>query len=230
MSRWSKRKKKKQSSSEPLESREERYKVVVVTPVNDFCHAHYCASLIHMACHTLTSAPFYVELHFLQAGTSILPFSRQIMVQRSLEVDADWILTIDSDMKFPADTLLRLLRHGKSIVGVNCMARRPPHHSTAQTEDRSEIVTTEDSSGIEKAGRLGFGLVLLQAKIFREMELPWFEFEWLPDKKVFRGEDYVFFDKVRKAGYELYVDHDLSKEVKHLGQFEYSPLLRPPGG
>jgi hypothetical protein len=41
----------------------------------------------------------------------------------------------------------------------------------------------------------------------------------------FRGEDYAFFEKARRAGFDFWLDHDLSKEVRHMGSFGFSPLL-----
>jgi hypothetical protein len=38
------------------------------------------------------------------------------------------------------------------------------------------------------------------------------------------GEDVWFFRLIRETtGFKLYVDQDLSQEVKHIGQMEYEP-------
>jgi hypothetical protein len=72
---------------------------------------------------------------------------------------------------------------------------------------------------------MGFGMVWVATDVFRAMPKPWFSHEWLPDQEVFRGEDYYFFERAREAGFECYVDHDLSKEVGHIGSFTFNPVM-----
>jgi hypothetical protein len=36
------------------------------------------------------------------------------------------------------------------------------------------------------------------------------------------GEDFYFFRSLRAAGFKIYVDHDLSAEVGHVGQRIYT--------
>ena len=38
---------------------------------------------------------------------------------------------------------------------------------------------------------------------------------------IVEGEDVYFCTMARVHGFEVWVDHDLSKEVTHIGQFEY---------
>ena len=47
-------------------------------------------------------------------------------LMHALAVDATHILWLDSDMRFPADTLGRLLARNRDIVGANYCARRFP--------------------------------------------------------------------------------------------------------
>ncbi len=196
----------------------------------DMCHTSYCQSLVHLVAHTMSEAGGAMDLSFLQYGTSVLPNSRNLLAVRALEMGATHILWIDSDMEFPPDMLLRFARHDLPIIASNCMARRSPYMITARDADNNQIHTTQESTGVEKVSRLGFGVVWTAAQVFREIEMPYFELHWLPDKHVFGGEDFAFCDKAKAAGFELHIDHDISKEVKHMGLFGYHPLLKPPEG
>ena len=53
------------------------------------------------------------------------------------------------------------------------------------------------------------------------MEFPWFEFIYNRELKRRESEDHVFFMRAREAGFDVHVDHDLSKEVGHTGDFTY---------
>ena len=134
--------------------------------------------------------------------------------------------------------ILRLMRHDVDIVGANCISRRPPYALTARTEANEWVYTSNESSGLEKVGKVGTGVLLVSMEVFKNIEPPWFNLEWFPmghhlhtqegNQDVLLGEDYWFCDVAKKAGYEIYIDHDVSKEVLHIGQFGYSPTLKVP--
>jgi len=159
-------------------------------------------------------------------GASILPYGRYTLAKKALENNATHLLYIDSDMTFPKDTLVRLLRHDKDIVSINAMSRRPPHNLTAWLGPGQPVVTTPDSTGIEKAWRTGFAVVMVKAQVFETLNAPYFNYEFVPERDEFRGEDYFFFDAAQEAGFELYIDQDLSKQVNHMGGFAWNPLLK----
>ena len=79
---------------------------------------------------------------------------------------------------------------------------------------------------MQETHQVGFGVMLVNTEVYRKVPLPWFSFEWLPEKQIYRGEDYFFCMKVRAAGYPIFIDHDVSKEVRHLGEFGYSPIFK----
>lgn len=205
--------------------------VVVASPMMDLCHSIFCSSLVHLTAHTIANGDG-IEFGFMQYGTSILPLSRMKLAQRVVDTSATHILWIDSDMEFPPDMLLRLAEHRQPIVAANCMARRPPHALTARDADGNEVYTLPESEGIEKVSRIGFGVVWMSTDVLRKIDKPWFNYEWLPEKNVFKGEDFYFSERAAEAGYDLYIDHDLSKQVLHYGSTGYSPLFKsdPEGG
>lgn len=190
----------------------------------DMCHSAFTTSLVNMSCWTLANAPG-IELNFLTVGTSILPISRQLLVAQALDNDATHILFIDSDMTFPHDMVVRMLLHAVDAVAANCMSRRHPFRLTAQ-RDGNEVITSRESVGIEEVDRVGTGVMMLGMHVFKKIPLPWFEYEWMPELNIFRGEDYTFCQKLAANGFDLYVDHDLSKQVEHIGQFGLNPLMR----
>jgi len=231
VSRWKKRKQKirKNGNGSPFSVKVDERRIAILTPACDMCHTGYSMSLAHMLSHTYRAMlageiePFAMTVN--SYGTSILPFSRQILAKTALEQKASHMLWIDSDMEFPGDMLIRFMRHKEPIVGINAMSRRKPYRNTAQTTPGTPLTTTLDSTGIEKVHHTGFGVVWIASEVFEKMEEPYFEFKWRSDLSVFAGEDYVFFEKARALGYECYVDHDISKAVYHSGAFGFNPLL-----
>lgn len=164
---------------------------------------------------------------YTAAGTLIFD-QRNQLVKTSLAAKCDYILFIDADMRFPRDTLKRLMAHDKDIIGVNATTRSEPVTPTARNiqlgEDGSITwmpIYSNRFSGIEMADGIGCGVMLIKSSVFERLQEPYFYFEQLPDNKIL-GEDIYFCVKSKDAGIDTWVDHDLSMEIKHIGQYTYS--------
>ena len=161
----------------------------------------------------------------LIAGTYIHA-ARQEMMETLIREGATHALWLDTDMRFPKDALLRLLSRNVPLIGINyCKRGWTPQYVALKTigSQGKRLVTGPDSTGIEEVEAIGFGLVLMDMRIAADLPAPpWFYFgqnEKEPGR--WMGEDVTFCEVVRKAGHKVYVDHDLSKECKHTGTFEW---------
>ena len=170
-----------------------------------------------------------------QVGTYVHR-ARQMLAQAALTAEADYLLFIDSDMRFPPDALIQLLVHQRPMVGVNYVARMyPPRFIAVKTvadiEDSEQkgvlLETLPDSTGLEAVEAVGFGMVLIRRDVFEALPKPrehgpWWWYQWMPAHGAQIGEDVYFCRLVRTAGFEIMVDHDLSKQIKHVGQEQYT--------
>lgn len=161
---------------------------------------------------------------FTSKGTLIVN-QRADLARNAINAGADYILWLDTDMRFPKDTLTRLLAHKKPIVAANYATRRLPVDTVAFQlgEDNvwSTLHTKPESTGLEKVTAVGMGVMLTDTKVYREMEAPWFSITYHPNTHEYSGEDIYFCYKANSLGYDILIDHDLSKEVKHVGDFEF---------
>lgn len=160
---------------------------------------------------------------FTSMGT-LIANQRQELVIEAMQADCSHILFIDTDMRFPKDAIDRLMAHDKPIVAANYATRRMPVKTVAFKTDGAWdcVYTTEKSSGLEPVSAVGMGLMLIKREVFEKLTLPWFIIGYSPKTGEFSGEDIYFCRQARKAGYEVLIDHDLSKEVKHIGSFEFA--------
>jgi hypothetical protein len=133
-----------------------------------------------------------------------------------MDLHASHVLFIDSDMRFPSDTLERLLKHDVDIVGANCVQRTQKQFTARKN---GEFVSSIGKTGIEEVDTLGFGVTLIKAEVFEKMEEPWFHTPFDGNKHV--GEDVYFSTMAGKNGYKIYIDHDLSQHIKHAGLVEF---------
>jgi len=59
--------------------------------------------------------------------------------------------------------------------------------------------------------------MLIKTSVFESLPQPWFMED--PIKEI--GEDVHFCNLAREHGFQVFIDHDLSKDVMHIGEFEY---------
>ena len=65
----------------------------------------------------------------------------------------------------------------------------------------------------------------METKIFHELKKPWFEFRHYPETNDWLGEDMILCEKIRKLGYKIMVDVNLSNQIRHLGTWAFGPDL-----
>lgn len=157
---------------------------------------------------------------------SILSRSRSVLVKAARQTGMSHILMVDSDQTFPADTLHQLLAWDKKVVAANIATKVIPALPTARnyspTKAAGELVFTDrGSKDLEKVWRIGTGIILLDLSIFDEIPEPWFPITWNDKTQDYTGEDWNFCQKLEDAKISIFIDHNLSKQVGHLGQYSY---------
>lgn len=157
------------------------------------------------------------QVSIVAKGSSMIPHLRCMIAEEAIEKwGATHLLWIDDDHNFPEDAFHRLYRHRKPIVGINASTRAAPILPTARTGPEQRLFTHEHSTGIEQVYSIGFGIILIEARVFKAMPKPWFRV--LCDKEGhWWGEDAWFSYQARMKGFDIYVDHDLTKQTYHFG-------------
>lgn len=161
-----------------------------------------------------------VKLRILYVRGSHLPNQRADLVEAALEWGATHLLWLDTDMRFPGDTLARLLQHEAPVIAANYVKRKPPHTPVTVGLDGKPVYTTKETHGLETVSHTGMGVTLVRAEVFKQIERPWFAFPWLPKASRCAGEDTFFYSQLQRAGIKPTIDHDLSREVTHVGEAE----------
>jgi hypothetical protein len=178
--------------------------VAICTPTRDTVQAGFAFDLVQL----VKKSP---DTFFVVSKGTLLPNQRTELVKRSIEGHASHVLFIDSDMRFPPDTLDKLLAHKLDIVGANCKHR--------QANKWTAGVSSKGKAGLVEVGGLGFGVTLIRTDVFMRIAEPWFATPF--DGSKFIGEDIFFYHKAKEAGFKIMIDHDLSQEIKHTGTKDY---------
>lgn len=204
-------------------------RVAVCVPCMDEVKADFAYDLARMIGRFAAGpvADGQAELRIFFMKSSMLCSARMDLAVDATTAGCTHVLFIDSDMRFPGDTLERLLNHGKAIVGTNCVTRKFPVVPTsyltigAKDEDHVKLYTTEDSTGLQAVEATGTGVLLIDTEVFKRLPAPWFNSRWVGETGTFEGEDVYFCQLARKAGIQVWIDHDLSKQIGHVGTFEF---------
>jgi hypothetical protein len=164
-----------------------------------------------------------VEIELLQMQGTLIFTQRERLAEEALKWGAEYLMWVDSDMRFPKETLEDMLKHNVDIVGVNATTRREPIKPTAlnlviQNEKEHSWIPIDslNNNGIEKCTAVGFGFTLVKADVFKKVSRPWFNVMW-SDHGAIIGEDIHFCIKCQDTGYDVYVDHDTSRQIGHIG-------------
>lgn len=147
--------------------------VVVAVPCGDTIRSRTSAALTSMCSFTVMHGPVQVAL--LSFEGSMIARSRNGIVDMAMKINFDYVLQIDSDMVFPPETLLRLLSHGKDMVGAIYNKRMPPHETLGKLlcpagKKPEEAV----NGGLWPAAMMPGGLMLVKTNVYRKLPWPWY--------------------------------------------------------
>ena len=203
--------------------------LVIVIPSGDYWLADFAISLMSLQ-QMLGYHPLSDEFqhNLINERGSLIHVQREHLAEKALDSGATHILWLDSDMKFPPNLVHLLFRHQLPIVACNYVKRSLPAMPNTKGLDHKLISTDRDSQGLVEAISAGFGAVLMTREVLETVERPWFDVVWVDkgDEIEPMGEDVFFFTKARKViNIPLFIDHDASKKVSHIGTFEYDNCL-----
>jgi len=151
--------------------------------------------------------------------------SRNIIIDAALKNECTHILFIDDDTCPPKDILTKLLAHDKDVVTGLYLMRQFPHQGIIFDEAlddgrcRWHSLHNDVPNSLIPIVNCGLGAVLIKTKVFEKLTKPYIRLgqcesdQWC--------DDIDFFNRVRKAGFELYCD--LSVHVGHMANLTITP-------
>jgi hypothetical protein len=188
-------------------------------PTRDNVPASFAVDLAQLYAYTTARGAWpTVTVGFL--ASTYIHVGRELFLEAALKQGATHILWLDTDMSFPRETAVLLAMRDRPIVGCNYVVRQPSGLSTAQRDDGTRIPTMETSTGLEAVDAVGLGVLLMRTDVVADLTRPWFR-HGVNAQGGDVGEDIMFCRALRAAGHQILIDHDLSKEIGHVGQHTY---------
>lgn len=178
--------------------------------------------LIAVPCMDQVPAPFCQSLAQLQkvgdcvltmkAG-SLIYLSRNELATAAIQIEADYVFWLDSDMVFKPDTLVRMMETLKAndldILTGLYFRRVPPYSPVLYNKIEIEGVACDFSEfdripdGLFEVGACGFGCVLMKTDVFFDVQAK-FGNMFAPIGN--NGEDVAFCWRARQCGYKVMCD------------------------
>lgn len=207
-------------------------KIMVVIPSTGLWMADFGTSL----CNMLTAFSLFRVGEYKQqialtmnVKGSILPKSRWLAVRDARKEEVDYLLFIDSDQTFPRKALHLMLSRNKDVLAANIATKQIPAQPTARMRDEKHPtgwrpVYTDWPQGpvLEKVDRIGCGMMLLSKKALDSIHPSHFDMKWIPEVDEIQGEDWSLCTALEKSGIEIWIDHELSNSVGHVGFYTYT--------
>jgi hypothetical protein len=189
-------------------------KLAICVPARDTVHAGFAKALANLAAQLQKDG---IDYEILINLGSVIPQQRNTLVQEAQQINATHTLWLDSDMYFPASTVNQLLKHKKPIVAATYSTRVKPLRSVAFVDRNDLDIRLTSNAGLHEVFGVGMGCMLVDIEVYRYVQRPWFQYLYNRDTQDLSGEDIWFCQCARDAGYEIYVDADLSNNVAHFG-------------
>jgi hypothetical protein len=170
-----------------------------------------------------TSIRAGIDLSLGNPQSSASEHGHTIAVESVLAQGDSHLLFLDSNMVFPHDTLTRLLAHDVDVVGATYSRRRPPFGLDHIELDGLPGGIARSESGVKEVAAVGTGCMLIATEVFKHGVSRYFDSQWVnaEDGSVQRlSEDFHFCRDVRHSGRRIWVDIDLSREVRQIGSYE----------
>lgn len=200
-------------------------RLVIGGPTRDIVPASFALDLAQLYAVTRVHGPWSsVTMGFVVS--TYVHVGRDAVLAGALQRQATHVLWLDTDMTFPADTAIRLARWNRPVVACNYVMRQSARMCTA-VRDGQRITTDAESTGLECVDTVGMGAMLMRTDVAITLPRPWFQ-HGVNESGADVGEDVMFCRALRTAGHEMYIDHDLSKEVGHIGQYTYRAACEAP--
>jgi hypothetical protein len=199
-------------------------KLAVLIPCRDTLHSAHALCLAEMIkLNTMND----IDTHVFMDASTILLTQRERLATEAVNLGAEYLLWLDSDITFPATTAMRLMAHDEPVVACNYIRRQLPAKGVAYEVigDWNNPLPFDIYNHLVEVQGVGMGCMLIRTEIFSQIPKPWFEFGWSPDSNDHLGEDMILCQKMAAAGYPIKIDSQLSQELRHLGTWAFGPDL-----
>ena len=214
-------------------------KIMLGLPTYDFKVSAKLAIALASFCVRATQHGVDIQICNI-SGCSVVSRVRNLIAKDFLDSDCTDLMFIDSDINFDAEDIFRLMAWNidpkKGIVAGIPVARKKGivYISTLESDEDENIFMNH--MGLVKAKRVATAFMLIRREVFEKLREAHPEWEY-EDEKVagdkltaffdfalkdrnYIGEDFLFCDRARELGFEVWIDPTI--KLGHMGTEEFA--------
>jgi hypothetical protein len=186
-------------------------------------------------------------------GCSVVSRARNLLAQDLLDSDCTDLMFIDADINFEAEDVFRLMAWTsdpkKGIVAGVPRTRSTTKTYIATMDQDENGQLTMNGMGLVRAKRVATAFMMVRRDVFETLDAAHPEwryydersgrtvpcvFDFMKTEEGYIGEDYLFCDRAREVGFEVWIDPTI--KLGHMGVQEYEgdfgnevlyPMLAP---
>jgi hypothetical protein len=171
-------------------------------------------------------------------GCSVVSRARNLLAQDMLDSNCTDLMFIDADINFEAADVFRLMAW-TSYPKKGIVAGVPRTRSTTKTyiatlDQDEEGRLSMDEMGLVRAKRVATAFMMVRRDVFETLDAAHPEwryydertersipcmFDFMKTDEGYIGEDFLFCDRAREAGFEVWIDPTI--KLGHMGVQEY---------
>lgn len=166
---------------------------------------------------------------------STISQGREYLLSEGIKAGYPYALWVDDDMALDPSAVRLLLNsiqelqpdsiYPRAAVACNYV-RKSKYPEWVAVRDGHIVPSDVPATGVERVDSVGMGLFLLDLGSVRHLAPPNFSIMWDHDAGCYIGEDVAFCRRLRSAGIDIFINHDASRMVRHIGDFAYDHTLR----
>jgi len=187
-------------------------KLGICVPMCASIPASWVANFVNRLAELHSNGRNYEVRIFIEQGT-VIDYARNKLTEQALKAGCDYIMFIDADVLIPKNTIDDLVDMNLDIVSGLYFTKGKPHLPVARIKDKEDDIAHRHLEDFEfgkimKVAGTGFGCILIKAEVFKNIEYPYFKFEWRErnGRQEQLAEDLYFCDKAKDAGYDTYLN------------------------
>ena len=132
----------------------------------------------------------------------------------------DYVFMLDTDMKYPRDSVVKLIKHNKDFVVGSATQRTYPFFPTQykkfskdnfKSKENRVFITKENKELIE-IGSSGVVGALIKVSCLKKLKIPYFKLEYYEDGLDFTGSDVYFCKQLIENKIKLFLDPAINYE------------------
>jgi len=162
------------------------------------------------------------DVRYILSNRTLVQKARRSGIDVALREDSDYLMFIDSDMKFGTHDIYRLLSYNKDVIGALAHRRKPPYQPCifkykSKGDHYKFIEDITYKEGLIEVDAMGLAFTLIKTKALKRLKEPFTacEFTIHPKTRGIVGEDINLCRHLKKVGVKLWVDTTF--EVQHIG-------------